>query len=66
MRGHDLKTIWGFPWLEGTNKVRVSKANALLKRMHAIMRELMRNAIPFYLENPLRSKLWRTPTYENG
>ena len=37
LRGHDAKTIWGFPWLEGTDEIRVGKANALLKRMHTIM-----------------------------
>ena len=55
------KTSGVFPNLEGTDKVRVSKANALLKRMHEIMREFMRIGLPFYLENPLRSKLWMHP-----
>ena len=61
LRGHAGKDIWGYPPLEGTDKVRVTKANALLKRMHEIMRELMRIGVPFYLENPLRSKLWCHP-----
>ena len=61
LRGCDAKGIWGFKHLTGTDKIRVTKANALLRRMHATMRELERLGVPFYLENPLRSKLWCHP-----
>ena len=29
--------------------------------MHGMMRELARTGVPFYVENPLRSKLWSNP-----
>ena len=61
LRGHAGKSIWGLDTLTGTDRVRVNKANALLRRMHEMMRELMRYGRPFYLENPLRSKLWCHP-----
>ena len=57
LRGHAGKDIWGFLHLKGTDKVRVTKANALLERLHEIMQELMPIGVPFYLENPVDSKL---------
>ena len=42
-------------------KDRVLTANRLLKRMHELCKLCEPYNMPFYIENPLRSKLWRHP-----
>ena len=61
LRGNNPKDIWGFPHLEGTEKSRVKAANKLLLRMHDLMRTCGKLGVPFYLENPQQSTLWRHP-----
>ena len=61
LRGINSKDIWGLPHLEGKEKARVQSANKLLLRMHELMRLCERQKVPFYLENPQRSKLWMHP-----
>ena len=61
LRGHNPKDIDGLPGLQGKDLARVRSANALLRRMHALMKLAESVNLPFYLENPLRSKLWIHP-----
>ena len=61
LRGTNSKDIWGLPHLQGVEEERVRSANKLLLRMHALMKLCEQHAVPFYLENPMRSKLWLHP-----
>ena len=61
LRGINPKDINGLPGLQGKDLARVQSANALLKRMHELMKLAESVGLPFYFENPLRSKLWIHP-----
>ena len=61
LRGHNPKDIDGLPGLAGRDLDRVLCANRLLIRMHALMKHAENYNLPFYFENPLRSKLWIHP-----
>ena len=61
LRGHGPKDIWGLPEVTGINLQRVRSANKLLRRMDELMKACAKAGLPFYLENPLRSKIWITP-----
>ena len=61
MRGFNSKDINGLPGLQGKDLARVQSANRLLNRMMELMKDCERRGLPFYLENPLRSKLWLHP-----
>ena len=61
LRGIHHKEIWGLPHLAGKERARVDSANKLLMRMHELMKHCEHCLVPFYLENPQRSKLWHHP-----
>ncbi len=61
LRGTNSKDIWGYSYFEGKEAARVQSANKLLLRTHELMRLCEKLSIPFYLENPRRSKLWNHP-----
>ena len=61
LRGFNSKDINGLPGLKGKDLARVQSANRLLNRMMELMKDCERRFLPFYLENPLRSKLWLHP-----
>ena len=55
------KYLWGFPDLKGANLEKVQQANKLFKFVFKIIRLLHRSKIPFVVENPLTSMLWKFP-----
>ena len=61
LRGTNPKDVWGLPHLVGKEPARVNSANKLLLRMNELMKYCESNGVPFYLENPQRSKLWMHP-----
>ena len=61
LRGITSEDIWGLPHLTGRERDRVRSANKLLLRMREQMRVCEKHNVPFYLENPQRSKLWCHP-----
>ena len=61
LRGTNPKDIWGLPHLVGKERARVNSANKLLLRMNELMKYCESNGVPFYIENPQRSKLWMHP-----
>jgi len=61
LRGTNSKDIYGLPGLSGKELARVRSANALVMRMHELMKICENNGVPWYLENPQHSKLWIHP-----
>lgn len=61
LRGSNRKDIWGLPNLKCKERARVDSANKLLVHMHELMKHCEQCLVPFYLENPQRSKLWHHP-----
>ena len=66
LRGTNYKDIRGLPGVKGEDLARVTSANKLLERMNLLMKSCVSVGLPFYLENPLRSKLWIHPLSKSG
>ena len=58
LRGTNSRDIYGLPGLSGKELARVRAANALVMRMHKLMKICENSGVPWYLGNPQRSKLW--------
>ena len=58
LRGDTEKLRWGLPGLKGKDRERVETANRLIKMTLRLCRHCLRIGVPFYLENPLASRLW--------
>ena len=58
LRGDTEKLRWGLPGLKGENRERVETANRLIRMILRLCRHCLRIGVPFYLENPLNSRLW--------
>ena len=60
LRGEEGKELYGLPGLSEKDQLKVDVANKLLRHLAAFCRYCHRRRVPFYIENPLTSRLWKT------
>ena len=60
LRGEEGKDLYGLPGLSEKDQLKVDVANKLLRYLSAFGRYCKRRRVPFYVENPLTSRLWKT------
>lgn len=53
--------IFGLPWLSELDRIKVNKANIMLKRAVKVIRKCLKLGKSGYLENPMSSMIWQTP-----
>ena len=53
--------IFGLPWLSELERIKVNKANIMLKRAVKVIRKCLKLGKSGYLENPMSSMIWQTP-----
>ena len=60
LRGESGRELYGLPGLSETDALKVKVANELLQYMYALCRYCFRRRVPFNIENPRTSRLWKT------
>ena len=61
LRGEEGRALYGLPNLSEKDALKVKIANELLQHMRAFCLYAYRRRVPFYIENPLTSRLWKMP-----
>ena len=61
LRGDDPDTIFGLPELNEKDQEKVKRANNMLFGACKVIRKCLRLGTCGYLENPLSSRIWKTP-----
>ena len=60
LRGEEGSELYGLPGLSEKDQLKVDVANSLLLHMRGLCKYCHRRRVPFYIENPLTSRLWKT------
>ena len=61
LRGEEGRALYGLPGLSPADATKVKVANELLGYMKSFCKYCHRRRVPFYIENPLTSRLWKMP-----
>ena len=61
LRGEDARSLWGLPGLTGLDLIRVRAANCLIRFVCRVANKCFEHSVPYYIENPLTSRLWKFP-----
>ena len=61
LRGEEGRFLYGLPGLNEKDQLKVQVANLLLTYMKSLCKYCHRRRVPFYIENPLTSRLWKMP-----
>ena len=61
LRGEEGRALWGLPDLTGLDLIRVRAANRLIRFMMCVAEKCFDKGVPYYIENPLTSRLWKFP-----
>lgn len=61
LRGEEGRDLYGLPGLNEKDQLKVDVANQLLVYLLQLCKYAHRRRVPFYIENPLTSRLWKMP-----
>ena len=61
LRGEEGRALYGLPGLNERDRLKVEVANTLLTYLKSFCKYCHRRRVPFYIENPLTSRLWKMP-----
>ena len=61
LRGEEGRHLYGLPGLNEKDQLKVDVANQLSVYLLQLCKYAHRRRVPFYIENPLTSRLWKMP-----